>query len=274
MTEKTDITGTDPVEVTEVAEVTEQPKGRGAVLARYREANPEGDDPDDEALFDYADSSYADLDGRHKKITGANTRLAELVAKDPKLGAVLSMVAGEKPSSFPYAVARVYGKQPFDLEGEALEDFEKGYQENLKALAENETERQEAMRNIAQYDVNLKKYASDNALDETRAAALHEALMDMAENFLAGKISPEVIDLVHKGVNHDSDIREAADTGFVEGKNERVQAKLKKVSAEQTLPDLKGNTSAGTSLPGQRKKARGGSVFDSFEEIPGTAPTA
>jgi len=53
--------------------------------------------------------------------------LAKLVSKEPKLGAVLSMMSGDKPKSFPYAIESVYGKELFNLGGDALAEFEKGF---------------------------------------------------------------------------------------------------------------------------------------------------
>ncbi|MDR1112917.1 MAG: hypothetical protein LBL18_04075 [Bacteroidales bacterium] len=76
-------------------EVTEQPlKGRAAWIDRYKKANPEtGEEIEDEDLFEYANGGYSDIEGKYNQLNGANSRLAELVAGDPKLGAALSMVA-------------------------------------------------------------------------------------------------------------------------------------------------------------------------------------
>jgi hypothetical protein len=56
-----------------------------------------------------------------------NARMTKRVAKDPHLAAILSMIANGK--SIPYAIAKVYGKEEFSLEGEDLEEYETGYQE-------------------------------------------------------------------------------------------------------------------------------------------------
>jgi hypothetical protein len=48
------------------------------------------------------------------------------------------MIADENPKSFPYAVASVYGKEPFDLEGDALDEFEAAFGKRTGKEAGNE----------------------------------------------------------------------------------------------------------------------------------------
>jgi hypothetical protein len=232
-----------------------KPKGRAAALAEYRAANPDlQDEPDDDTLHDFRNGRYSELEGQYNELNGANTRLAELVSKDPRLAAVLSMVAGENPKSFPYAVANVYGKEPFDLEGDALEEFEAGYQESLKRLSESEKARETALKNLGEYETTLNGYVKEKGLTDEQLAEIHNGIMTLADNLLMGVIPVELIDLVYKGMNYEKDVQEAADTGFVEGKNNVIDAKLKKPDT-RTVPDLGNGTGAGKNIP---RPARGG----------------
>jgi hypothetical protein len=242
-----------------------KPKGRAAALEAYKAANPDlQEEPDDDALHDFHGNRYSELEGRHKEVegkynelNGANTRLAELVAKDPRLAAVLSMIAGEKPKSFPYAVGRVYGKEPFDLEGDALEEFESGYQENLKRLSESEKAREAALKNLGEYEATLSGYVKEKGLTDEQQSEIHSGIMTLADNLLMGVIPSELIDLVYKGLNYEKDVQEAADTGFVEGKNDVIDAKLKKPETK-SVPDLGNGTGAGKNI---QRQPRGGLGF-------------
>ncbi len=248
-------------------EIKEQPlKGRAATLAAYKAANPDTqEEPDDDGLHDFASGRYSELEGKYNELNGANGKLAELVGKDPKLGAVLSMIAGDKPKSLPYAISSVYGKDFLDLEGEAMEEFESGYQENLNRLAESEKEREQAAKNIETYQETLLKYGKDNELSEEQLSEVHQGVMTFADNLLMGIVPTELIDLIYKGLNYDKDVQEAADTGFVEGKNEVIKPKMKEKTGAN-LPDLGNKTGAG------RKKAvvsakKGGSFYDDMEDV-------
>jgi len=239
------------------------PKGRDALLEAYRTSNPENPEPDDSSLFDFAHKRHSDLQGKYNELNDANSRLAELVTKDPKLGAVLSMISGDKPKSFPYAIVSVYGKEPFDLEGDDLEEFEKGYQESLLQLANSKKDQESAMKNIEEYNKTLIEYGKENSLTDSQIEEVHTGIMQLADNILMGMIPKELIDMVYKGLNYEKDVQEAADTGFVEGKNTVVETKLRKKTQENAIPDFSNATGTGKV---KRIPVKKGSFYDEFKE--------
>jgi hypothetical protein len=226
-------------------EQKEELKGRAAALSAYREANPDvQEEPDDDMLHDFHGSRYSELEGKYNKLNEPNIRLAEQVTKDPRLAALFSEIAGENPKSFPYAVGRIFGKEGWGLEGKDLEEFEAGYQENLKQLAESEKLREQATENIGKYETTLSQYVTDNGLTEEQSSEIHNGIMKVADNLLMGIVPVELIDWVRKGLNYEKDVQEAVDTGFAEGKNANIDAKLKKPEVG-AVPDLGNNSGAG-----------------------------
>ena len=121
---------------------------------------------------------YTAISPKRKKcsvsIISLTKKLAQLVAKDHKLGAVFSMLVGENPVSLPYAVAKVYGKEFLEMEGDDLDQFEKGYQENLKSQADSQAEYDEQQANIAKYKSDLEMYCQQQGYDEARKAELRQ----------------------------------------------------------------------------------------------------
>lgn len=236
-------------------------KGRSAWLIKYREDHPAlTDEVDDDSLWSYAHDGYSDLEGKYNRLTGANQRLAELVNEDPRLGVALSMVAGEDRKSLPYAFGTVYGR---DFLENDLEEFEAGYQENLKRLAESRREQQEAQKNIGESMANIEKFGRDNGLDEKQLSELNGGIMDFAENLLMGKIPETLIDLVYKGLNYDKDVRDAAVTGEIEGRNQKIDPMFRR-SAGIPIPDLSAGTGGGESRNGAFRKR--GSFYDGLTE--------
>jgi hypothetical protein len=235
-------------------------RGRDAFLNKMKEKNPDYAPADDDALLDDIHGDVSEKEEMLGKYTQANQKLADLVAKDPQLGAVLSMLVGENPVSLPYAVAKVYGKEVFEMEGEDLENFESGYKEKLASQAESDAEYEEQQKNIEQYKSDLEAYCNEQGYDEVRKQELHDSIVKMADDCLMGRISKEVIERQDKGINYDKDVQEAADTGYVEGKNERIDMKKKTV---QSVPDLNNTTNAGTVRPAQ--PAKRGSFFDEIK---------
>lgn len=242
----------------------ETPKGRAGVLAKFQKANPDYQgDPTDDDLWGFAGKDYDEVKEKYKDMSGANSRLADLVSRDARLGAVLSMVVGENPKSLPYAMGNVYGKDWLESDPE---EFEKGYQENLARLAESKAEQEKAAKNIEQYQANLEQFKKDKGLDDAQIAELNDAIFTDAENFLMGNIPPEYIDYKWKGMNYDKDVEEAAVTGEVEGRNQTIEVKKKKITGETPLPDLANGTGAGRNrvIPTKGKKK---SAYDGMEEI-------
>jgi hypothetical protein len=240
-------------------------RGRAAAFERYRAANPDaGDDVDDDTLYEHVLGERSAADERYNSLAGANSRLAELVARDPKLATALAMIAGDKPKSFPYAVARVYGKDFFSAEGDELEEFEKGYQEHLKELADNKAAIEAADRNIEEYRNTLAKFAQDNGLGEEEVETLHKAIHEDAINLLQGIIPVEFIGFKWKGLNYEKDVQAAADAGLAEGKNKVIEAKMRKA----TRTPVAGGSTTSVKLGPRRvsaKKKR--SFFDGAKDV-------
>jgi hypothetical protein len=234
----------------ETAQEQMTPRGRDKFLELIKAKNPDYAPENDDQLMDDAHSMYSERDnelGKHKE---ANSKLAILVGKDPKLGAVLGMIAGEDQKSFPYAVGKVYGKEAFEMDEDGLEEFEKGYQEHLTQVGATKAAQEQADKNIQEYWANLQTYASDNKLSEEEATALNDKIFGIADNMLMGIIPTDIIELIHKGLNHDRDVQEAADTGMVEGRNQKIEAKIA-TKKEAVMPDMATNTGAGKTKPVQ-----------------------
>lgn len=238
----------------------EVPKGRQSFLSAYKEANPEAsEDPDDDGLMDFAHEKYSEMEEKYKGLSGSNEKLAALVAKDPKLGAVLSMLVGDEPKSLPYAIGSVYGKEPFA----DIEDFETGYQEQLARLAASKEEQEKANKNIQEYEATMTKFGEDNGLSEQQLMEVHAGLEQFANNLLMGIIPVELIELVYKGMNYDKDVEEAAATGEVEGRNAQIEAKMKEATGTPAVPDMGSTTGAGATKPKPTPKR---SFYDSLED--------
>jgi hypothetical protein len=226
--------------------------GKDKFLSRMKEKNPEYAPESDDMLFDDIEALYSENEGKLNSYSQSNQKLAEIISKDPKIGAVLSMIVGENAKSFPYAVAKVYGKGVFDMEGEDLEEYERGHQEYLGSVDKMNSERSEIETNVEEYKSNLEKFQTENGLNDAQIEEIHKAIVADAENFLKAKVPMEYIDYKWKGMNYERDVQDAADTGFVEGKNTKIDLGKKK---PDTLPDLGAAVANSTKKVEPKKKA-------------------
>ena len=242
------------------------PKGRAAALARYKERFPDsGDDVDDDTLYDDALGGITESEGKYKELADSNSRLADMAAKDQKLMAVLSLISGDKKVSLPYAMARIYGKDWMSLEGEALDDFENGYQEYLAEIASSKEALDASSKNIEEYQGRLDEFGKSNGLSSDDLDKLGSVIEKDAIDILHGIISPEFIDFKWKGMNYDKDVQEAADAGVVEGKGANITAKMKEL---KDVPAAGGGAQAfptkntGTGNPKHKK-----SIWEDIKEV-------
>ncbi len=242
-------------------EVAGTPKGREAFIAIMKEKNPDYAPENDDQLFDDVHEMHSSMNEELGKHRAANERLAGAAVKDPRVGKMLELIGGEQPTSFPYAHGKVYGKEGMGYEGDELEEFEKGYQENLAQLAQSKALQDEAVKNIEKSMTDLDAYCSKNGIDEVGKAAIQQKGYELADNLLMGIISEKDWELIDKGVNYDQDVQDAADTGLVEGKNQAIDNKKKSLQPE-VVPNLGEGTGSGKVK--QLNTSKPGSFFNGF----------
>ena len=243
------------------------PRGRAAMLAMYKERNPEvSDEPDDDSLFDWAGQGYKQHDeikGKYDGLNSANEKLAAVVAEDPRFARFMAMVAhGE---NLMYALGSVFGNILDELSAEDLAALRKG-QEEFKARFSTVKD------NFNSYRANLQKFATENNLDEEMTDKIDDAINDMADQFADRVISPETIELVYKALNAENLISEAEQVSEAEleaakaaGANEAIDAMKGKKTETSPVPDMgasKGNKK--TQKPKYEPKVE--SMADAFKE--------
>ncbi|MDR2651699.1 MAG: hypothetical protein LBC68_05235 [Prevotellaceae bacterium] len=258
-------------DVTTIDEVVQEPslKGRARSHAAYREANPDaGEELDDDAVHDWMHEQKSASEKAFSDLNEANVKFAELLHADPKFGEVITMTMDGK--SFPYAMGKVYGKDWRDLEGDDLEDFERGYQENLKALGASKELQKKALENVQNtYIPTMDKFQQDNGLSDEEMGLLEDKINEVVGNALNGIITGEFIDFINKGITHDRDVEDAIATGKAGALNEKIVAQRGKKF--EGLPDTAPASAA--ELPSKSKKRSDDDDYDIYRTAKPVAGT-
>lgn len=242
-------------------------RGRAAAMERYRSANPDIEtDPDDDDLYDYAISQADEYKNRYDKQHEVNSALAARISEDPRLGALIAgiMETDEKGNKRnpAYVLAKLYGKDFLEDE-ESMEALNEGYAEYLDRANQTKEASEKASQNFIKSMDEVDKYAQANGLSDDQVNELRESLVQAADDILNGIFSPSFIETVAKGLSHDADVREAADTGFVEGKNAKIEAKMKETPE---FPSMGGTTNVPKQVSKPVQKERG-SFYDGMETV-------
>ena len=117
-------------------------------------------------------------------------------------------------------------------------ELEETYQANLA----------ESLKNID--ELQAKHGLTDEQVDEAMALVLQ-----IANDAVVGKFTPETIEMAMKAINHDVDVDEAALEGEIRGKNTKIEETLKRNEAGDGVAALAGKNN----IPPKRA---GQSIFD------------
>ena len=231
-----------------------KPTGKEAILAILKTKNPKYEPENDEQLMSDFHDHHQEIAAELENHRSTNAKLAEHITKDPRNGAMFSMMAEGK--STPYIMGKVFGNDMKNLEGQDAEEFEAGYQEQLTQLAKSKQLQEQASANFEKSDELISKVCSDNQLDESKSSEIREAIMEYAEDLLMGNIPESLILEIIKGKNYDQDVQEAAETGKVEGLNQKVDMVTK---PKEIIPDM------GTKTIGNKLNKRPLSPLERFK---------
>lgn len=238
------------------------------MLDRWRANNPEGDEPEDDDLYDYALSQHDDIEGRFNELNETNSALADRIAEDPKLAALIAGIMEQDEEGNrrnpAYILAKLYGKDFLEDE-ESLNSLNEGYAEYLSGVEQTSQAGQKAQENFLESMSRVDAFAQEKGLGEEQVEELRNALVQSADDILNGVFSDELIEIVSKGLSHEADVASAADTGYVEGKNERVAMQYGQ-AGKGDMPAM-GGTSHVPEKPEAVEPVGTGSFFDDMKDV-------
>lgn len=243
--------------------IEEKPvRGRSAAMQRWKEANADAEnDPEDDDLYDYALAQADEWKGKYDSQNEVNAALANRISEDPKLGALIAgVMEGKSPA---YVLAKLYGAD-FMEDEEALQSIEEGYAEYLEGVNQTKQQGEKAQENFLESMKKVDSYAKANGLNDEVVEELRMELVQAADDMLNGVFSDSFIETVAKGLSHDADVQEAADTGYVEGKNEKVAMKFGKNEGEG-MPSMGNATNSKRTM--KPKETRKKSFWDGMKPV-------
>ncbi|MCF0202153.1 MAG: hypothetical protein HUK08_02195 [Bacteroidaceae bacterium] len=204
-----------------------------------------------QAYLDDLGSEFPDMDmsdavqrhkavvGRHKRMRGEidryksnNDKLNALFAENPNAAYFMNdMMSGMSKGDIVNSFLSNFGEDfkailedPTDENKErfakSLEGYAERCQEDERIIAELEKNEAETRQTIADW-VAAKKF------DEAQKAAVITSLSEMANNFLARKITAEMLEAAYKSANYDDAVKAAREEGLAEGRNETIRKKTR-----------------------------------------------
>lgn len=217
---------------------------REMMLERLQNRYPDKDFSDDEAIFGQISDDVDEVD---KELAGYKERekaFSDMFTSDPRSAHfITSWREGENPV---IAFVRRFGKDIKDVieDPEWQKEVEEADKEFVARVAKEKEFDELYEKNNEESIAVLDKFKKERGLSNEQMGAVVALLNGLFNDMIVGKITAESLDMALKAINHDSDVEVANQEGLVQGKNTKVEEKLRKPKGGDGMPSLAGSGSA------------------------------
>lgn len=215
------------------------PSRREALRQRLQERYPDDDFSDDEVVAGRVMDDYDDLQQRHDALQDDQDKLTSLFSKSPKVATFMQRwVDGGDPA---VELVRIYGNDELRA---ALDDPEKqdalaeASKEYAERVAKDKEFEEKYQQNLSASLDEMDAFQKEKGLTDEEMDGLLAQMAQSATDFISGKITAEALGGVLKSKRYGADVATAEREGEVRGRNQKIDAKLKKKEAGDGVPEL------------------------------------
>jgi len=201
---------------------------------RMKGRYPDIDVNDDEAFFGKISEDYDDYD---KKLSGFQERekaFSDMFTADPRSAAFLmDWKDGEDPV---VALVRRFGVEIKDAidDPERQEAIAEANKEFLARVTKSRELEEEYNKNEEATYEAIEQFKKEKGYSDKEIDAAFTLLQKIHSDILIGKVDPASIEMAIKAINHDADVDEATQAGIVQGKNTKIDEKLRQKKGDGT----------------------------------------
>ena len=208
---------------------------RGVIVKRLIKHFPDRDFDNDDELFEILATYDADLDERYEKLRKDQTKLAHLFTSNPKMaGFISTVIEGEDPL---IACVRYFGGDVLECAYDEnrlmqLRRENDAYLERMQSFAKTEKEMEENWKVSAKSIENFKEV---KGMTDEEFNIFMEKVCHLCEHVFMCDFSFDVLETLFKGINYDTDVDIAEQTGEVKGRNQRIIFSRDKSAEENSV---------------------------------------
>lgn len=235
--------------------------------SRYPDMNIEDDEEFSGRISDDMDA-YESENATYREREGA---LYDMFNADPRSASFLSAwKRGEDPA---IQLIRQFGPELRD----ALEDPDKqealaqANKEYVDLAAQNKQLEDEWSQNMQKSLADIDAWQQQKGLSDEEVDAAIAACAEASSNWIKGIVSPEILDKFMLAASHDADVATARKAGEVDGRNAKIEEKLRSGKRGDGVPSNFGSGGSrvpkpGTGAPIGNSRTTGGSIWDRGNE--------
>lgn len=224
---------------------------RDMAMERLRTKYPDKEYADDEALFGQINDDYADYDNQIATYKDREQKFSDMFTADPRSARFLTdWRNGGDPVVL---LVRQFGTDIKDAIDDPArqEEIATANKEYVEKVAKEKELEETYQKNLQTSLEDLAKYQQENNLSDDAIDEAITSLVEVANNVIMGKFTPEMVDLASKALHHDADVTMAAEDGEVRGRNAKITEKLRAKSKGDGISALSGKNNVEAPKPKQ-----------------------
>jgi len=235
---------------------------RQSMTERLQSRYPDKDFSDEESFFGQISDDYDEYD---KNIAGYQERekaFSDMFTSDPRSARFLTdWRNGQDPV---VGLVRQFGTDIKDAidDPERQEEIAAANKEFVERVAKEKELEETYQKNLQESLSTLEKMQQERGMSDEQIDAAMEFLLNIIKDGIIGKFTPESINMALKAINHDADVTAANHEGVVQGKNTKVEEKLRKPKSGDGTAALSGTN--GTAKPRRTRASLG--ALDNFDD--------
>lgn len=235
---------------------------RDLMLERLQSRYPDKEFSDDEAIFGQISDDFDESD---KNLAGYKERekiFSDMFTSDPRSAQFVNdWRNGEDPE---VALVRRHGIEIKDAidDPEKLEKIAEANKEHVERIAKEKELEEIYQQNLKESLTTLEQMQQEKGMSDEQLDAAMGFLLDIVRNGIIGKFTPESIEMALKTINHDADVENANQEGVVQGKNTKVEERLRKPKNGDGTAPLGGAN--GSAKPAKQRPSLG--ALDNYDD--------
>lgn len=228
-------------------------------LERLRNKYPEKKFEDDEEIFGQISDDYDQYEQENATMKEHEKAFSDLFSSNPRSARLMmEWKDGKDPVS---ALIRIYGKEEIMAAIEdpsKLEAIEEANKEFAERVAKEKDYKAQYEKNFPESAQAVDSWAQEQGISEDTINRIGATLAEICGNFIVGKFTPEIFEMIMKAQNYDADVANAQEEGELAGRNAKIVEQMRQSKKGDGLQNLNGRNNTGGGAPAQGEK----SMFD------------
>lgn len=210
-----------------MAEKEKDKTKRDVTLERLQVKYPDANFEDDEALFGQINDDYDSYDNEISELKEREESFSNMLSSDPRSAAFLmDWKNGEDPA---VGLVRKFGIEIKDVldDPDMQEQIAEANKEYLDRVAKEQELEEMYQANLNESLASISAIQEEKGYTDEQVDKAFDWLMNIIQEGVVGKFTPEVIEMALKAQNYDNDVAQAEAEGEVKGRNAKIEEKLR-----------------------------------------------